>query len=179
MAVDLAVDPTSNTYAVKAAGASKRGDYSTAYEAALRSALEAKPGADGAAPDDAAKKAARAGGIAPLAGFLEAKGRFDEAVDLRKELAAAKPDACATWTSLGAALVSAVFPKLLFWVSGAIGVAEPVNLLFFVTVVLLVLVSVQLSYELSRHEDRIRRLAEEVALLDQEIKELRSRRDDH
>lgn len=110
-AVDLAVDPTSNTYAVKAAGASKRGDYSTAYEAALRSALEAKPGADGAAPDDAAKKAARAGGIAPLAGFLEAKGRFDEAVDLRKELAAAKPDACATWTSLGTALVSAGRPS--------------------------------------------------------------------
>jgi hypothetical protein len=41
----------------------------------------------------------------------------------------------------------------------------PVNLLFFVTVVLLILVSVQLSYELSRHEARIRRLAEEVALL--------------
>ena len=79
----------------------------------------------------------------------------------------------------GAALVCAIFPKLLFWVSGAIGVAQPVNLLFFVTVVLLILVSVQLSYELSRHEARIRRLAEEVALLDQEIKELRNLRDDH
>jgi len=41
--------------------------------------------------------------------------------------------------------------------------------LFFVTVVLLILVSVQLSYELSRHEMRIRRLAEEVALLQQQI----------
>jgi len=35
--------------------------------------------------------------------------------------------------------------------------------------VLLVLVSIQLSYELSRHEARIRRLAEEVALLQEEI----------
>jgi hypothetical protein len=79
----------------------------------------------------------------------------------------------------GAALVFALFPGLLVWFSGVIGVAEPVNLLFFITVVLLVLVSVQLSYELSRHEARIRRLAEEIALLDQEIKELRIHRDDH
>ena len=35
--------------------------------------------------------------------------------------------------------------------------------------VVLLLVSVQLSYELSRHEARIRRLAEEVALLRQQI----------
>ena len=53
------------------------------------------------------------------------------------------------------------------------------NLLFFVTVVLLVLVSVQLSYELSRHEARIRRLAEEVALLrPASSSELRESRDD-
>ena len=57
------------------------------------------------------------------------------------------------------------------------GVASPVNLLFFVTVVLLVLVSVQLSYELSRHEMRIRRLAEEIALLQEEIERLREQRD--
>jgi ABC-type molybdate transport system permease subunit len=49
--------------------------------------------------------------------------------------------------------------------------------LFFVTVVLLVLVSVQLSYELSRHEMRIRRLAEEVALLRDEISQDRTERD--
>ena len=53
-----------------------------------------------------------------------------------------------------------------------------VNLLFFVTIVLLVLVSVQLSYELSRHEARIRRLAEEVALLEERTRELRSREED-
>ena len=44
--------------------------------------------------------------------------------------------------------------------------------------VLLVLVSVQLSHELSRHEMRIRRLAEEVALLHEEIRELRENRDE-
>lgn len=73
----------------------------------------------------------------------------------------------------GAALFFAVFPGALTWLSAVIGVAEPVNLLFFTTVVLLVLVSVQLSYELSRHEMRIRRLAEEVALLQQQIDEVK------
>ena len=69
----------------------------------------------------------------------------------------------------GAALLLAIFPAVLVWFTGMLGVAEPVNLLFFVTIVLLVLVSIQLSYELSRHEARIRRLAEEVALLQEEI----------
>ena len=75
------------------------------------------------------------------------------------------------------ALFFAVFPAALYWVSRTIGVATPANLLFFVTIVLLVLVSVQLSYELSRHEARIRRLAEEVALLDQELRRIRETRD--
>lgn len=69
----------------------------------------------------------------------------------------------------GAALFFALVPSALDRIASAIGVYAPVNLLFFVTIVLLVLVSVQLSYELSRHEARIRRLAEEVALLTQRL----------
>jgi hypothetical protein len=73
----------------------------------------------------------------------------------------------------GIAFVLAVFPPVLRWISDVLGVVTPANLLFFATVVMLVLVSIQVSYELSRHEARIRRLAEEVALLDRELKELR------
>ena len=69
----------------------------------------------------------------------------------------------------GIGLVFAVVPGLLDWLSSALGIGAPVNLLFFVLGVVLVLVSVQLSYELSRHEARIRRLAEEVALLKQRV----------
>jgi hypothetical protein len=76
----------------------------------------------------------------------------------------------------GVALFFAVFPPALRWVSDVLGVVTPANLLFFATVVMLVLVSIQVSYELSRHEARIRRLAEEVALLERELKEMR--RDD-
>ena len=77
----------------------------------------------------------------------------------------------------GTALFFAIFPSALVKISAFLGVAEPVNLLFFVTIVLLVLVSVQLSYELSRHEARIRRLAEEIALLEQRTKDIHPRRD--
>ena len=78
----------------------------------------------------------------------------------------------------GAALFFAIFPSVLVRISAFLGVAEPVNLLFFVTIVLLVLVSVQLSYELSRHEARIRRLAEEIALLEQRTRDLKARESD-
>ena len=78
----------------------------------------------------------------------------------------------------GVALFFALFPGALYWLTALLGIQTPANLLFFVTVVLLVLVSVQLSYELSRHEARIRRLAEEAALLAREIEDLRKHRDD-
>jgi FtsZ-binding cell division protein ZapB len=44
-----------------------------------------------------------------------------------------------------------------------------------VALVILVVVSIQLSYELSKHEARIRRLAEEIALMKLEIKKLQSK----
>lgn len=77
----------------------------------------------------------------------------------------------------GIALMLAIFPSVLRWITDGLGIETPSNLLFFATIVLLILVSVQLSYELSRHEARIRRLAEEVALLGSEIKALKDDRD--
>ena len=72
----------------------------------------------------------------------------------------------ALWLLVSAALlVVAVFPRLLSWAASVAGVAVPANLLFFLSGILLLLVSVQLSYEVSRLEARTRRLAEEVALL--------------
>ena len=66
-------------------------------------------------------------------------------------------------------LLIAVFPNLLFWASDLVGVAVPVNLLFFVASMVLLVVSIQHSYELGRLEDRTRTLAEEVALLRMEL----------
>ena len=72
----------------------------------------------------------------------------------------------------GGAFFFSVFPGALKWISDSIGVTIPSNLVFFVTLVILVLVNVQLSFELSRHEARIRRLAEESALLSERLRRL-------
>ena len=74
-----------------------------------------------------------------------------------------------------AAALFALIPGAARWLADLVGVEIPANLLFFVTLVLLVLVSVQLSYELSRHEARIRRLAEETALIEERLRRLEDR----
>jgi hypothetical protein len=69
----------------------------------------------------------------------------------------------------------ALVPGAMRWLADLVGVEIPANLLFFVTLVLLILVSVQLSYELSRHEAKIRRMAEEFALLEERVRTLENR----
>lgn len=73
--------------------------------------------------------------------------------------------------ALGAVLV-AVFPEILYAVSDLLGVQVASNLLFFLASMLLLLVSIQFSYEIGRLEDRTRTLAEEVALLRLQLEEL-------
>ena len=62
-------------------------------------------------------------------------------------------------------VVLALLPGALRWISDLLGVEIPANLIFFATITLLILVSIQMNYELSKHEVRIRRLAEELALV--------------
>lgn len=72
------------------------------------------------------------------------------------------------------ALVVALVPDTLTWASELIGVEVPANLLFFVASMLLLLISIQHSYELGRIEERNRTLAEEVALLRLDLDKLRA-----
>lgn len=66
--------------------------------------------------------------------------------------------------ALGTALV-ALFPNLMTVAANTVGVQVPANLVFFLASMLLLLLSIQSSYEIGRLEDRTRTLAEEVALL--------------
>ena len=82
------------------------------------------------------------------------------------------------WLSVaGIALILSIFPGLLKASTDALGVEVPANFLFVCTIVGLVLVAVQLSYELSREEAKIRRLAEEVALQREQLEQLQRRLD--
>lgn len=72
----------------------------------------------------------------------------------------------------GIGLVVGVFPSILEAVSRAIGVEVPVNLVFFLGIVVLFLVCLQQSSELTASEERTRILAEQTALLEQRIRVL-------
>lgn len=72
----------------------------------------------------------------------------------------------AVWIGLTAAVVVVgVFPQVAFWLARLVGVQTPANLVFALAVVVLLLVCVQLSVEVSGLEEENRTLAEEVALL--------------
>jgi hypothetical protein len=70
------------------------------------------------------------------------------------------------WLAVAGLLVPlAVFPGLLSAYSDLVGVHYPPTALLLTAVVILFFVAVHYSWELSRAERRLRRLAEEVALL--------------
>lgn len=66
-------------------------------------------------------------------------------------------------------ILVALVPHLLTKAAEVVGVEVPANLLFFLASMLLLLVSMQHSYELGRLEERSRTIAEEVALLRLEL----------
>ena len=69
--------------------------------------------------------------------------------------------------------VLAVAPGLLDTVARRLSVADPVNLLLFVGMLVLLSVCVHLSWESSRLEDETRALAEEIALLRNQVEQQR------
>lgn len=79
------------------------------------------------------------------------------------------------WLSIVVALVPlAAFPDLLDRISLRLGISYPPVIILSLSVAFLFAVSVHLSWEVSRADDRLRVLAEEIALLRAEI----DRRDD-
>ena len=68
------------------------------------------------------------------------------------------------FVAVGAVAVALV-PGLLRSMADLVGVEVPANLLFFIGSMLLMMISLQHSFELGRLEEKTRTLAEEVALL--------------
>lgn len=77
------------------------------------------------------------------------------------------------WLVVGiATLVLAGFPQLLDVVARAVGIQLPSNLLFILSILMLLGVSLHLSWEISVVEDETRALAEEVAILRVQIERM-------
>ncbi|QJU54419.1 DUF2304 domain-containing protein [Herbiconiux sp. KACC 21604] len=70
------------------------------------------------------------------------------------------------------ALVIGIFPGILGFLSGLVGVTVPSNLVFFLSIAVLFFVSIQHSGELTELEGETRTLAEAVALQELRISEL-------
>lgn len=80
------------------------------------------------------------------------------------------------WLVVGAlTVVLAAFPQLLNIAAELLGVQLPSNLLFILSILLLLGVCLHLSWELSILEDETRTLAEEVAILRTQIEEVAGR----
>lgn len=75
------------------------------------------------------------------------------------------------------ALVIGVFPSVLTWAASLVGVTLPTNLVFFVSIFILFLVSIQHSTELTTLEQKTQTLAERTALQNMRINELERRLD--
>lgn len=77
------------------------------------------------------------------------------------------------WLLIGfAILILALFPGLLVGLSELLNVEVPSNLIFALALVLLVGVTLHLSWELSQAEDEVRRIAEEVTILRADVESL-------
>jgi hypothetical protein len=76
------------------------------------------------------------------------------------------------WVAVGLAVVLlGFFPSLLNTMAKAVGVANGASLVLFLGVVFLLLVCIHLSWEASRLEEKTRTLAEEVALIQEQLAE--------
>lgn len=83
----------------------------------------------------------------------------------------------AVWWFVGGilALIIAVFPQMLGWAASLLGIVVPVNLVFFVAIGLLFLVSLQYGAELTRIEEKLRALAEQSAFQAERLRALEQR----
>lgn len=76
------------------------------------------------------------------------------------------------WLLVGVGmLVLAIWPQLVDMAARGLGIKSGTNLLLFVGVLVLTLVCVHLSWEVSRLEDRTRALAEEIGVLRLEVEQ--------
>lgn len=81
----------------------------------------------------------------------------------------------ALWLIVSAIIiVLVIFPRLLLFFADLIGIESPVNLLFLLSIIMLIGVSLHLTAALSKMGEDVRVLAEEIAILRAEFDHHRS-----
>ena len=76
------------------------------------------------------------------------------------------------WLIVGVGvLVLDCFPQLINWIAGKLGIASPVNMLFFLGFCFALMIIFVLTIAVSRSSIRIKELTQELALLEKRINE--------
>ena len=70
-------------------------------------------------------------------------------------------------------LVFTIFPQTLAWLVSLFGIAIPLNMAFFFGIVFSLAIIFALTVAMSRNAYRIRRMAQKIAMLEQELEELK------
>ena len=104
-----------------------------------------------------------------ILGIIAAAGAFVYIVDLLRRGRLRERHAVLWLFAALAALIVSIAPGILVSAADALGVDVPVNLMFFVAIVVLFLVSIQHSTELTKIEEQNRKLVETVALLEMRL----------
>lgn len=68
-------------------------------------------------------------------------------------------------------LILTAFPKLLVIISSALGIASPVNMLFFFGFCLSIVIIFTLSIALSSLNDKVKKMAQEIAIIRKDMYE--------
>lgn len=77
------------------------------------------------------------------------------------------------WIILGVCLlILTIVPGLLTMISGAIGIAVPVNALFFIMLAMLIIITLSITVICSGFSDKTRELIQQTAVLEKRIRDL-------
>lgn len=68
-------------------------------------------------------------------------------------------------------LILDIFPVLLEWISGLLGFALPVNLLFFLGFLLSIIIIFGLSAKVSKLNEQVKQMTQDLALLREEMED--------
>lgn len=107
-----------------------------------------------------------------ILGVVAALATFAVVVDLLRRRKLRERHAVWWLAATLLAVIVGLFPGLLEWAAELLGVGLPSNLVFFVSIAVLVLVCIQHSSELTKLETDSRALVESSALLELRVREL-------
>lgn len=75
-----------------------------------------------------------------------------------------------SWLAVGVAIfILACFPQLMVWISEKIGIANPVNMLFFFGFCFSLIIIFILTVSISRMSIRIKELSQRIALFEEKV----------